>query len=272
MDSSLTPSLFAPVTSVWTPEYYANPEASISQSAVALGKQLAVALLHVQGVYVYDHRAKQTSFVSAGVEQMLGYPAEEFTTDFHYACIHPDDLGIVTEATRLLNQYVAEHLHDPLTGMVFAIDYRVRHAQGHWVRVLRQTFILEREPNGALVAAAGILTDITAHKRTHDVRFHMNRPDFAGFVRRAQQQTLPALLSAREQQIATLVMDGLTSRQIGERLHLSTGTVQKHRQNIRLKVGSHSLHQLLQHLDKEGHEADSKSGLLRSVELLTSKS
>jgi len=249
-----SPSLFAPVTSVWKPEHYGSPAAPASQVAITQGQQLAVALMHLQGLYVYDHRAKQTSFVSAGVERLLGYPASVFTTDFHYAQIHPDDLAIVTEATRLLNLYVAERLDDPLTGMVFSVDYRIRHAHGHWVRVLRQSFILEREPNGALVAAAGVLTDITAHKRTTDVRFHMNRPDFAAFVRQAQQQALPAYLSTREQQIATLVLEGLTSRQIGERLFLSTATVQKHRQNIRLKVGSQNLHRLLQHLDEKQPE------------------
>ncbi|WP_201980118.1 LuxR C-terminal-related transcriptional regulator [Hymenobacter rubidus] len=248
--SSLPSATFASVTGVWTPAHYANPEAPVSQTAVALGQQLALALFHLQGLCVFDHRAKQTSFVSTGVERLLGYSAEEFTTDFHYSQIHPDDAPIVTEATRLLNQYIIERLDNPLTGMVFSVDYRLRHAQGHWLRVLRQSFILEREPNGAMIAAAAILTDITAHKVTNDVRFHVNRPDFAAFVRHAQRKALPTALSAREQEIAVMVVEGMTSRQIAERLFLSTATVQKHRKNIRHKVGSQSIHHLLQHLDE----------------------
>jgi DNA-binding CsgD family transcriptional regulator len=245
------PGAFAPVTSVWTPAMYAQPDAPVSQTAVALGQQLATALLHLQGLCVFDHRAKQTSFVSAGIERLLGYSPAEFTADFHYSQIHPDDWPIVSEATRILNQYIIERLHDPLTGMVFSVDYRLRHAEGHWLRVLRQSFVLEREPNGAMIAAAAVITDITAHKLTTDVRFHVNRPDFAAFVRRAQRLSLPNALSPREQEIGILVIEGKTSRQIAELLCLSPATVQKHRKNIRQKVGSHSIHQLLQHLDEK---------------------
>lgn len=242
-------NLHAPIANVWSPNLFAHPNAPASQDAAEHGKQLAAALLHTQGLYVYDHRAKLTLFVSPGVERLLGYTADEFTMAFHYAVIHPDDLPIVTEATILANKYVTERLTDPLPGLVFSVDYRLRHALGHWVRVLRQNVILSRDTNGAVVGLAGILTDITAHKQTHDVRFHMNRPDFVDFVRQHQIRSLPMPLSEREQEVLALVLEGLTSRQIGARLFVSPATVQKHRQNIRIKVGSHNLHQLLQHLD-----------------------
>ncbi|TGE23816.1 hypothetical protein E5K00_00955 [Hymenobacter aquaticus] len=241
--------LHAPVASVWTPDLFDHPDAPPSQLAMEVGQRLASAILHTQGVYVYDIRAKLTLFVSAGVERMLGYPSTDFTTDFHYALIHPDDLPIVTEASILANKYVTERLDDPLSGLVFSVDYRMRHRRGHWVRVLRQNIIVARDTNGAVVGLAGILTDITAHKSTNDVRFHMNRPDFAAFVRRQQVESLPEPLSTREQEIMGLLLEGLTSKEIGEKLFISPTTVQKHRQNIRLKVGSHNVHQLLQHLD-----------------------
>jgi DNA-binding CsgD family transcriptional regulator len=44
-------------------------------------------------------------------------------------------------------------------------------------------------------------------------------------------------LSAREMQIAALVADGLTNRQIGERLHISRHTVVSHLSNVFERVG-----------------------------------
>ncbi|HWI60955.1 MAG TPA: tetratricopeptide repeat protein [Symbiobacteriaceae bacterium] len=46
----------------------------------------------------------------------------------------------------------------------------------------------------------------------------------------------PQLLTAREQEIAALAAAGLTAKEIGQRLHLSSRTVEKHEENIRLKL------------------------------------
>ena len=131
------------------------------------------------------------------------------------------------------------------------MDYRIRHAQGHYLRVLRQNLILSREPNGSMVGSVGILTDITHHKLTTDVRFHVNWPDFPAFLRREHVRALPVALSAREQEVLALVLEGLTSKQIAQRLGLRTATVSTHRRNIKRAVGSHDLYYLLRHLDAE---------------------
>ena len=236
-----------PWTDVWSPELYDDPTAGPDADGAALGQRLAATLLATQGLYIFDHRAKQTLFVSAGVERLLGYPAACFTMAFHYGLIHPDDLPIVTEATVLVNRYAIEHRRECLADLVMAVDYRLRHAAGHWVRVLRQNFVLKRDPSGAVVVIGGLFTDITAHKHTHDVRFQVNRPDFADFVRRHRPAT--AVLSAREQEVLALMLDGHTSRRIAAQLCISPATVDTHRRNLRRKIQSTRLHHLLQHLD-----------------------
>ena len=240
--------LHTPIAQLWTPNLFDCPNAPPSQSDAERGHTIAETLLCNQGLYVYDFRAQLMVYASSGIEQLLGYSVANFTADFHYACIHSEDLPIVTEATVLANKYVLVHLRDPLSDLVFSVDYRIRHVQGHWLRVLQQNFIMSRDPSGAVVGQAAILTDISTHKHTHDVRFNLNRPDFTAFVREEQLHKLPVPLSNREQTIVALVLEGLTSCAIAQRLSLSTTTVQTHRRNIRHKVGTHSLHRLLQHL------------------------
>ncbi len=246
--ASPAPRIYAPIASVWTPDKYAEPDAPPSRLAADLGRQLARQLAQHQGLYVSDHRAGVMVYVSAGVERLLGHPAATFAAR-QYELIHPDDLPVMAAATVLVNRYIDQHPHDPMPDMLLAIDYRLRHAAGHYVRVLRQNLILSREVNGALVGSAGILTDITHHKLTTDVRFHCNQPGFAAFARRQQLQAVPATLSEREQQVLALVLEGLTSQQISERLRLSATTVSTHRRNIKRKVGSHDPFHLLRHLD-----------------------
>lgn len=235
---------------VWQPAVYANPEAGPAPTGSSWGRQLAQVMLGSQGVYVYDHRARAMCFVSEGVERLTGLPATEFTGERHFALIHPDDLPIVQEATLLFNQFVSACLPDPLTGVVGSVDYRLQHTDGRYRRVLRHNTILEREPEtGAIILIAGILTDITAHKHTLDVRFHMNHPNFPDFVARQPRLRSQPLLTPREQEVMDLVLQGLTSRQIAVRLFMSEQTVGTHRRNARTKLNSRSLHQLLQHLD-----------------------
>lgn len=244
--------LVAPALRAWRAGYYDHPDDKPLRPNAALGRRLAAALLHPQGLYLHDHRARRMLFVSPGIERLLGYPLAAYTIDFLGGLIHPDDLPIVTEATGLVSRFALSHLlAEPLGHLVFSVDYRLRHAQGHWLRVLRQKLLVARDPSGALVAVADILTDISAHKHTHDVRFHLNHPEFGGFVRHEQLRTLPQGLSEREQQVLLLLLEGLNSRQIGERLFVHTTTIQTHRRNIQRKTGTHNLHHLLRHLDSE---------------------
>lgn len=242
--------IYTPIAQVWQASLYDQPDAPPSEEAVRLGRQLAASLSESQGLYVSDHRAGVISYVSPGIEHLLGYSAADFATNI-YAIIHPDDRAIVAEITVLVNQFVIQHLGTGLADVVFSIDYRVQHARGHWLRVLRQNIALVYEKRGGLVGAAALLTDITAHKHTTDVRFHMNQPGFARFVRQQQLQALPVALSAREQEIALLVLEDLTSQAIAAQLQLRESTVNTHRRNIKRKVGSHDLYRLLRHLDTD---------------------
>jgi DNA-binding CsgD family transcriptional regulator len=46
------------------------------------------------------------------------------------------------------------------------------------------------------------------------------------------------VLTARERQIAELLLEGLTNREIGQALHISSRTVQSHLELTRAKVGA----------------------------------
>lgn len=242
--------IYQPIAQVWTPEKYAAPDAPPSELALAMGHQLASRLQRHQGLYVSDHRAGVMLYVSEGVTRLLGHTPEAFA-EGQYSLVHPDDQPVVSAITVLVNRYITQRTDDPLTGLLVSTDYRIRHFQGHYVRVLRQNIILTREPNGSMVGSAGILTDITHHKFTTEVRYHVNRPDFSAFARTEGVRLLPVALSAREQSVLALVLEGLTSQQISQRLGLSKATVSTHRRNITRKVDSHDPNRLLRYLDTE---------------------
>ncbi|GAA3169805.1 hypothetical protein GCM10020255_057730 [Rhodococcus baikonurensis] len=55
----------------------------------------------------------------------------------------------------------------------------------------------------------------------------------------------PSVLTEREQEVAELVVVGLTYREIGERLYISAKTVEHHVARIKRRVGAQSRSELL---------------------------
>ncbi|SMB88088.1 transcriptional regulator, LuxR family [Hymenobacter roseosalivarius DSM 11622] len=242
------PSTLALIRRTWqqlhTEELIALPPAETVREAVeALGQHL----LRTQFMLVTQLPELQVHFCSPGVETLLGCPPAEFSFEWLYARMHPDDGPLVAEATALSARF-ADHCRHELQGHVFSIDYRLRHQDGHWVRVLRQNFPVRLDEDGKLVLVGSIYTDITHHKVTTDIRFHFSHPGFAAWVRTAAPPEADTL-SPREQAVLGLVLRGYTSQQIAEQLYVSSHTISTHRRNIGRKLGNRDLSHLLSHLD-----------------------
>ena len=60
------------------------------------------------------------------------------------------------------------------------------------------------------------------------------------------------LLGSREREVLQLLAEGLTSLQIGRRLHLSSRTVETHRRNLMRKLGLHNVAELTKYAVREG--------------------
>lgn len=66
-----------------------------------------------------------------------------------------------------------------------------------------------------------------------------------------------AQLSAREQEVLGLIIEGLTNKEIGRALGLSPRTVETHRANLFAKLGTESLAQLIRRYARLVEEGDS---------------
>lgn len=64
----------------------------------------------------------------------------------------------------------------------------------------------------------------------------------------------PSPLTARERQVAALAVEGLTAREIGQRLYIGERTVETHLANIYAKYGVHSRVELLRHASELASE------------------
>lgn len=77
------------------------------------------------------------------------------------------------------------------------------------------------------------------------------------FFRTEQRQVVPAQgsLSPREREVLQLIATGKTSKEIGEKLHLSMSTVQGHRVKIKNKLHLHKMADLIKYAMENGYYA-----------------
>ena len=246
MANSYLPALDV-VLGAWRTIYPDGDKGQSGQSAADAARAVTEHILSKQFLLAYDVRAQQTVFIGAGVEMVLGIQPQAFSMEALYKRLHPDDAPLVAQATALAAEFSKE-LGPACHDQIFSVDYRLRHQAGHYVRVLRQNFMLQLDAEGTPVVIGGIYTDITHHKRTHEVRFHGSHPSFAAWLTQRVQRT-ETDLSPREQEVLDLVLQGLSSAEIANRLCVSRHTVNTHRRNIHRKEPARDLSRLLQHLD-----------------------
>jgi PAS domain S-box-containing protein len=107
-------------------------------------------------LYVLDRSMKRNLFLNARVHDVLGYAADEvhgMTREALKALVHPDDLPRVNAHYRKLDLLPY--------GAVMSIEYRVRHADGHYVWLASRDTVLVSGRNGGISKIVGCATDIS---------------------------------------------------------------------------------------------------------------
>jgi len=163
----------------------------------------------------------------------------------------PDGISLAAEAWAF---------HDPMMWRVVAwrrcVDHR-RHVSGQGAVDRRPQVILDDRPVefGAddpdldavevrtdLAAAICDLcdTDLAALARVYWLHAPAkpHAVDVARAIRRAQRGPQPAVLSPRQHQIAQLIADGMSNKQIAAALHLAEDTVKSTLSNVYRRIGA----------------------------------
>lgn len=109
------------------------------------------------GIWQWDLPLKQLRFFGQS-ETMLGFQTGELGGQFQDwdRLLHPDDLPLVRQA-------MASHLKGETAQ--YQIEFRMKHKTGHWVWVLSQGRVVERDTNGRASRMVGSNTDISALKQ-----------------------------------------------------------------------------------------------------------
>jgi PAS domain S-box-containing protein len=132
----------------------------VVRSYQELAEKLVTLMNNIPGVVFRGHRDWSVSFMGAGVEQITGYTAEEYTGGVARwkERIHPSDLDSLKRVFRETVQAKKKEIR---------VEYRTLHKDGsfRWVADRRQ-FVYDEQ--GEFRHVDGILFDITDRKRAEE--------------------------------------------------------------------------------------------------------
>ena len=113
-------------------------------------------------LYVYELVERRNVFSNREVISVLGYQPEEIrkTEDLSRGFYHPDDRAMIES-----HHEAMRHAQD---GEVRRLEYRARHADGHWVWLSGRETAFERGADGLVKQIVGISQDITTRKAAQE--------------------------------------------------------------------------------------------------------
>lgn len=193
-------------------------------------------------VYLLDYRSRTYINMS---ENFAGYKSATFLNNGieHLLDIyHPDHLRIFDKeifATRL--DILSSIQPEEYKNYVFSLNLRIRNKNGQYENYLqRNCFIADHLGNPAL--SMGILININHHDNGNRAIQTVDQIDAAetGCSRTIFRKTFylneeDKLFSRREKEVLLWMSDGLSSKMIARKLHISENTVINHRRNMQDK-------------------------------------
>ena len=218
--------------------------------------------LYPTAIYLLDYvRRKYLSIIPAG-NDILGYSAKyiiDSGPECFFDLLHPQDLNIINKTIFPANVYsFRENALPACRDMAFTCTYRIRNKGGSYSFVQQRSCYISQAPDGMPLATLGIITNIS-HFKTDSRIVHIIEDlskAYSGTTSSITKFYYPdengAILSRREIDVLKWVCEGLSSKQIADKLHISIHTINNHRKNMLEKTNCKNVSELLNHAVRNG--------------------
>lgn len=209
-------------------------------------------------ISVFDLFRKEHVFVSNNYSKMFKYDLAEHEmkgNDFFNSKVHPDDFMINLKiGTELLRHSYRVPVAERKNYKVVS-DYRVKNGTGEYIRIIEQHQALELDNKGNIWLALSTVDISPNQDLTGGVKciiFNSKTGKTLPFGFESEQKDRATFLSKREQEVLSLVKEGLPSKEIAERLFISIHTVNTHRQRILEKLNVSNSYEAIQYASRLG--------------------
>ncbi|WP_345949543.1 MULTISPECIES: helix-turn-helix transcriptional regulator [unclassified Mucilaginibacter] len=215
-------------------------------------------------IYILDYTQQKYTYASSNLNIFIDHPLSRFFDgglDFAWSVFQKDDLNIYSQ--RVLPENLAFLKTKPISqhsDFLFTSNYRIRNRKGDYKQIRQQSTFIKSAQNGMPLATIGFLYDISAYTNSTKV-VHTIEPII--YNRRDRGELLlnkvyfpyeqDGLLTVREIEVLKWICEGITSKQIADRLFISVNTINIHRRNILEKTNSNGLVDLIKYAISNGY-------------------
>lgn len=198
-------------------------------------------------VFVLDLTNTKVSHLSKTFQQIHGIEISTIEkVDDIIHLIHPDDLPFVVKAEEQYRQF-DDLGTEKIVNYKTSYNFRMRVGSGAYQLFNHQALVLETDEDGHLLNALNIHTNINHITSANNYKISLiGLGDYPSYLdidisgsqlTRLAQLSPEQIFSRRELMIFELLQQGLTSKEIAEKLFVSPDTIKTHRKNILKKAG-----------------------------------
>lgn len=181
-------------------------------------------------------------FVYPSIKSVLGVTPEAYDMQRYFGSIHPDDLPYFMNFKNEVIQFVSRLPSEKKMKYKVRYDYRVRKADGDYIRVMHQAIPIQCAADGSVIRTLVVHTDISDLKKENKSTLSFigleGEPSYIDVEVNTLFKPTHDIFTQREKQILVLVAEGKNSISISDQLKISKLTVDKHRNNILAKTNS----------------------------------
>ena len=227
------------VDEIWNDQSYGD---SIKQNIAFIDilqeNRLALFMIGKSYFFLSDIKDVDLNNFSKGTKDVLGYEPDEMSMEKMLSLVHPIDLPVVISNESKVREFFNGLSPEKIFKYKISYDYRLKHKEGHYIRVLQQMITIETDEKGAIVKTMGIHSDITDLKKEGKSVLSFIGLDGEPTYENVQVEVKFSFLkpeeqfSKREKEILNKLIQGKTSEEIAKELFISKETVNTHRRNM----------------------------------------
>jgi DNA-binding CsgD family transcriptional regulator len=236
-------------------KFHYDPDLPQYKNKLLNNKELKhILTLGNQFFYIIDLSLPKIIYISANVEEILGFKKEQVDITLLYNSIHPEDADIILKATKKCITFGMQFPKTKPFEYIFYMDYRMKRADGQYIRVMRQTCKYSDDHQGNMALTLGIITDITHLNKGNVIHFAIKGtdPNILTFPDEELLNYSKLPFTHAETAIMKLLAKGLCSKEIAHLLKISKLTVDKHRRNMLQKSNLSNVAELMVYAREHG--------------------
>lgn len=208
---------------------------------------------HNPMLFLLDFSQRRYLSMSPLIQAVLGYSSQyviDGGIDLILEKYHPDDGRIYFDDIFFKNiEFLRRQPLETHAGFCFSYNYRFKNRKGEYRTILQRFTMIRSAPDGTPLLMMASLTDITHFKKEGKIihtieRMNGHEPELLyrhTYFHRPEEQ----VISKRELEVLKYITDGLSSKQIADKMALSIYTIHNHRKNMLEKTNCKNTAELL---------------------------